>query len=44
MNRILLVTAAAIVMSGTALASEAESDDTQTIIVTGKAAGYKADN
>ncbi len=44
MNRILLVTAAAIVMSGTALASEAESDDTQTIIVTGKADGYKADN
>ena len=44
MNRILLVTAAAIVMPGTALASEAESDDTQTIIVTGKADGYKADN
>lgn len=44
MNRILLVTAAAIVMPGTALASEAESDGTQTIIVTGKADGYKADN
>ncbi|MGB5078349.1 MAG: TonB-dependent siderophore receptor, partial [Sphingorhabdus sp.] len=40
----MLVTAAAIVMPGTALASEAESDDTQTIIVTGKADGYKADN
>lgn len=44
MNRILLVTAAAIVIPGTALASEAESDGTQTIIVTGKADGYKADN
>lgn len=44
MNRILLVTAAAIVMPGTALAAEAEGDGTQTIIVTGKADGYKADN
>ena len=44
MNRILLVTAFAIIMPGTAFASEAERDGTQTIIVTGKADGYKADN
>ena len=45
MKRLLLATVAIVCVPGAALAAEAEGDDdARTIIVTGKADGYKADN
>lgn len=44
MKKLLLASAAIICLPGVALASEADGDDAYTIIVTGKANGYKADN
>jgi len=43
-KKILLVSVAMVCTPGIALAAEAAGDDAQTIIVTGKADGYKADN
>lgn len=44
MKKLLLASGALLCVPNLALASEAESDDARTIIVTGKADGYKADN
>lgn len=44
MKKILLVSVAMVCTPGIALAADAAGDDAQTIIVTGKADGYKADN
>lgn len=44
MKKLLLASVAIVCLPGVALASEADGDDANTIIVTGKADGYKADN
>ena len=44
MKNLLLISTALICAPGVAWASEAEGDDARTVIVTGKADGYKADN
>lgn len=44
MKNLLLASAAIVCLPSVALASDADESDSQTIIVTGKADGYKADN
>lgn len=44
MKKLLLASVAIVCLPGIAVASEADVDDAHTIIVTGKADGYKADN
>lgn len=44
MKNLLLASAAIVCLPAAALASEADGDDARTIIITGKADGYKADN
>ncbi len=43
-KKLLLMSVAIVCLPGVAFASEADGDGAHTIIVTGKAAGYKADN